>query len=50
MKTPLDARNIEQKFDASVTRELTNAELGIEDDLDVDPETTERRGVADDDD
>ncbi|TKX82051.1 hypothetical protein [Halorubrum sp. SD626R] len=50
MKTPLDARNIEQKFDSSVTRELTNAELGIEDDLDVDPETTERRGMADDDD
>ena len=50
MKTPLDARDIEQKFDASVTRELTNAELGVDGDLDVDPETTERKGVADDDD
>ncbi|TKX78441.1 hypothetical protein EXE53_21200 [Halorubrum sp. SD626R] len=49
MKTPLDARDIEQKFDSSVTRELTNAELGIDDDLDVDPETTKRKGVADDD-
>jgi|GEM_PF-7120419 len=48
MKTPLDARNIEQKFDSSVTRELTNAELGTEEGLDVEPETTE--GVADDDD
>ena len=48
MKTPLDARDIEQKFDSSVTRELSNRELGLDGELE--PETTEREEVADDDD
>ncbi|OYR79122.1 hypothetical protein DJ72_14335, partial [Halorubrum distributum] len=49
MRTPLEARDIEQKFDKSVTKELSTAEIGVDDDLDVEPETTERKGVADDD-
>jgi len=49
MKTPIEARNIEQKFDSSVTRELSNAELGVDGELDLEPETSEREVVSDDD-
>jgi hypothetical protein len=50
LKTPLDARDTVQKFDAAVSRELSDAELGVSDGLEMDPDATEPTEVDADDD
>jgi hypothetical protein len=50
LKTPLDARDTVQKFDAAVSRELSDAELGVSEGLEMDPDATEPTEVDADDD